>query len=127
MVREFSRAPAPKEMGGMPVELSGDLGIVGPPGHPRGANPRVSEALRAAVFKIGKSGEVLPELVEEDGKFHVVRLTGLTPPRERTYAEAERSIRVTLVHHGRRRGARQDQGRSGLERCPAERRLKWPK
>jgi parvulin-like peptidyl-prolyl isomerase len=97
MVREFSRAPVPKELGAMPVELSGDLGIVGPPGHPRGANPRVSEALRAAVFKIGKSGEVLPELVEENGKFHVVRMTALTPPRERSYAEAERSIRVTLV------------------------------
>jgi hypothetical protein len=57
----------------------------------------VSEALRAAVFKLAKSGEVLPEVVEDGGLFHVVRMTGLTEPRERSYAEAERSIRVTLV------------------------------
>jgi hypothetical protein len=97
LVREHSRAPAPKELGNLPLELAGDLGIVGPPGHPRGANPRVSEALRAAVFKIGKSGEVYPEVVEDGGKFEIVRMTGLSEPRERSYAEAERSIRVTLV------------------------------
>jgi parvulin-like peptidyl-prolyl isomerase len=97
MVREHSRAPMPKELGSAPVELAGDLGIVGPPGHPRGGNPRVSEVLRAAVFKIQKSGETLPEVVEDGGRFHIVRLTGINEPRERSFAEAERSIRVNLV------------------------------
>ncbi len=97
MVRENSITPVPKELGGMPVELAGDLGIVGPPGHPRGANPRVSEAIRAAAFKIEKTGEVLPEIVEDNGKFEIVRLTAITPARDRTFAESERSIRVTLV------------------------------
>jgi peptidyl-prolyl cis-trans isomerase C len=97
LVREHTRAPSNKELGGMPLELSGDLGIVGPPGHARGANPRVSEAIRTAAFKIAKSGEVYPEVVEDGGKFEIVRLTGITAPRERSYAEAERSIRVSLV------------------------------
>jgi len=97
LVREHSRAPAAKELGSMPLELAGDLGIVGPPGHPRGANPRVSEVVRAAVFKIPKSGEVYPEIVEDGGKFEILRLTGITEPRERSFAEAERSIRVSLV------------------------------
>lgn len=97
MVRENSITPVPKELGSMPVELAGDLGIVGPPGHPRGGNPRVSEAVRAAAFKIEKTGEVLPEVVEDKGKFEIVRLTAITPARDRTFAESERSIRVTLV------------------------------
>lgn len=97
MVRENSITPVPKELGSMPVELAGDLGIVGPPGHPRGANPRVSEAVRAAAFKIEKTGDVLPEVVEDKGKFEIVRLTAITPARDRTFAESERSIRVTLV------------------------------
>jgi peptidyl-prolyl cis-trans isomerase C len=97
MVRENSIAPVPKELGSMPVELAGDLGIVGPPGHPRGANPRISDAIRAAAFKVEKSGDVLPEVVEDKGKFEIVRVTAITPARDRTFAESERSIRVTLV------------------------------
>lgn len=97
LVRAHSRAPSSKDLGVMPVELSGDLGIVGPPGHPRGANPRVSETLRAAAFKIAKSGEVYPEVIEDNGKFEILRLTGITEPRSRSFEEAQRSIRVSLV------------------------------
>jgi len=86
-----------KTTGPLPVELAGDLGIVGPPGHPRGANPRVPEALRAAVFKIDKVGGVLGEVVADGGKFHVVRMTGRTDARDRSFADAERTIRVALV------------------------------
>lgn len=83
--------------GPAPAELAGDLGIVGPPGHPRGANPRVPEALRAAVFEIDKLGGVLDRVVTESGHFHVVRLTGRTEARDRSYQDAERTIRVALV------------------------------
>jgi peptidyl-prolyl cis-trans isomerase C len=81
----------------LPPELAGDLGIVGPPGHARGENPNVPEPLRAAVFEIDKLGGVLPKVVAAAGAFHVVRLTGKTDARDRTFADAERSIRVALV------------------------------
>ena len=81
----------------LPPELAGDLGIVGPPGHPRGENPNVPEALRAAAFEIEKLGGVLPRVVAAAGSFHVLRLTGKTDARDRTFADAQRSIRVALV------------------------------
>ncbi|MFO7179289.1 MAG: peptidylprolyl isomerase [Pseudomonadota bacterium] len=97
LVRERSRAKTPKELGTLPVELAGDLGIVGPPGHPRGGNPRVPEPLREAVFKIDPKESVYPQVVEHEGKFHIVRMSGRTEPRSRSFAEAERTIRVALV------------------------------
>ncbi len=97
LVAENSLDKGSRAVGSMPPELLGDLGIVGPPGHPRGGNPRVPEALRAAVFKIGAEGGVLPELVSDAGQYHIVRFTSRSSARERSYAEAERSIRVTLA------------------------------
>ena len=97
LVLERSLDKGPKSLGATPPELSGDLGIVGPPGHPRGANPRVPEALRAAVFKIEKVGGVFGEVVADGGQFHLVRLAAKTDARERTFEEAERTIRVSVV------------------------------
>lgn len=97
LVAENSLDKGSRALGAAPPELAGDLGIVGPPGHPRGANPRVSEPLRAAVFKIEKVGDVYPELVSDGGTFHIVRLTSRTDARERSYEAAERTIRITLV------------------------------
>jgi parvulin-like peptidyl-prolyl isomerase len=97
LVADRSIDKGPKSLGSTPPELAGDLGIVGPPGHPRGTNPRVPEALRAAVFKIDKVGSVLPEVVQDGGQFHIVRLTAKTEPRDRTFEEAERTIRVALL------------------------------
>jgi peptidyl-prolyl cis-trans isomerase C len=86
-----------KAASALPPELAGDLGIVGPPGHARGENPNVPEPLRAAVFEIDKLGGVLPRAVAVGGVFHIVRLTGKTDARDRTFADADRSIRVALV------------------------------
>ncbi|HSN97032.1 MAG TPA: peptidyl-prolyl cis-trans isomerase [Candidatus Nanopelagicales bacterium] len=89
---------APKERGpNAPLDLAGDLGIVGAPGDARGANPGVPEPVRAAVFGVAKVGAVAGEVVEADGKFYVVRMSGLTPGHRRTLAEADRSIRVSLL------------------------------
>ncbi len=93
----------PKPSPTAPLELAGDLGIVGPPGKARGANPKVSDALRAAVFKIDKVGGVHDEIVEDAGKFHIVRMTGKTAARDRTFKEAERNIRVALVQESIRK------------------------
>lgn len=97
LVADKSRDAKTKPSAGLPPELAGDLGIVGPPGHARGANPAVPEPLRAAVFEIEKVGGVLPRVVAAPGGFHVVRMTGKTDARDRTFADASRSIRVALV------------------------------
>jgi hypothetical protein len=97
LVGEKSRDARTKPSATLPPELAGDLGIVGPPGHPRGENPNVPEPLRAAVFEIDKLGGVLPRVVAAAGSFHVVRMTGKTDARDRSFADAERSIRVAIV------------------------------
>jgi peptidyl-prolyl cis-trans isomerase C len=97
LVEAKSKDARGKPSSSLPPELAGDLGIVGPPGHARGENPNVPEPLRAAVFEIEKLGGVLPRPVAADGAFHVLRLTGKTDARDRTFADAERSIRVALV------------------------------
>jgi peptidyl-prolyl cis-trans isomerase C len=97
LVSDVSLDQPPKSSGPTPAELAGDLGIVGPPGHPRGGNPRVPEALRAAVFQIDKVGGVLDHVVADGGRFHVVRMTGRTDARDRSFQDAERTIRVALV------------------------------
>jgi peptidyl-prolyl cis-trans isomerase C len=97
LVAEKSRDGKTKPSESLPAELAGDLGIVGPPGHPRGDNPRVPEPLRSAVFEIDKVGGVLGRPIAAAGGFHVVRMTGKTDARDRTFADAERSIRVALV------------------------------
>jgi peptidyl-prolyl cis-trans isomerase C len=96
LVAEKSKDPRSK-VGGALAELAGDLGIVGPPGHPRGDNPNVPEPLRAAVFEIDKLGGVLGRPIAANGGFHVVRMTGKTDARDRSFADAERSIRVAIT------------------------------
>jgi parvulin-like peptidyl-prolyl isomerase len=91
----------------VPIDLAGDLGIVSPPGDPRGDNPRVPPEVRAAVFAIPEIGGVYDKVVASGGKFYVVRLTQKIPPHERTYEEAERSIRVKLAQDKLR--AREDE------------------
>ncbi|HEY0466008.1 MAG TPA: peptidyl-prolyl cis-trans isomerase, partial [Polyangiaceae bacterium] len=97
LVSQVSLDKPPASSGPTPTELAGDLGIVGPPGHARGANPRVPEPVRAAVFEIDKLGGVLDRVVPEAGHYHVVRMTGRTEARDRSYQDAERTIRVALV------------------------------
>lgn len=97
LVATYSIDKPARSLGTIPHDLAGDLGIVGPPGHPRGGNPRVSEALRAAVFRIEKDRGLLPEVVSDGGRFHVVRMTGRTEARQRPFEEAKRTIRVALV------------------------------
>jgi peptidyl-prolyl cis-trans isomerase C len=81
----------------VPIDLAGDLGIVSPPGDARGENVRVPEPVRVAVFAIADVGGVHDQVVAHGGKFYVVRLTQKLPPHERSYEEAERTIRVKLA------------------------------
>lgn len=87
----------PQARTNVPVDFAGDLGIVSPPGDPRGENTRVPEEVRAGVFEIAEVGAVLDRVVAAKGKFYVVRLGQKLPAHERTYEEAERTIRVKLA------------------------------
>jgi hypothetical protein len=97
IVEQRSVQRGARAMPSVASELAGDLGIVGPPGHPRGANPRVPEPVRDAVFKVAKVGDTYGEVVPADGKFYVVRLMSSTPARERKYEDSERAIRTAVV------------------------------
>jgi parvulin-like peptidyl-prolyl isomerase len=81
----------------VPLELAGDLGIVGPPGDARGDNPRVPAEVRAALFELAQVGDVAARPVQAEGGFHVVRMVGKTDAHERSLSDADRSIRVALL------------------------------
>lgn len=87
----------PKEGRSAPVDLAGDLGIVGPPDDPKGENPRVPAAVRRVAFDLAKVGTFADAPVKEGDKLYVVRLSGVTKAHERTLAEADRTIRVALL------------------------------
>jgi len=80
-----------------PVDLAGDLGIVGPPDDVKGENPRVPAAVRSAVFAIPRVGAFVDAPVQDGERFYVVRLSGQTKGHDRSLAEADRSIRVALL------------------------------
>ena len=100
-----------------PLDLAGDVGLVSPPGDTRGNNPKVSPEIREAAFTIPKVSDVADHVVKSGGKFYVVRMTIKEDPKERTLAEAERSIRVKLA---------QDKLRAREQDLLAQLRTKFP-
>ncbi|HEY8077748.1 MAG TPA: peptidyl-prolyl cis-trans isomerase, partial [Labilithrix sp.] len=92
-----ARSIDPQARANIPVDLAGDLGIVAPPGDARGENPRVPDEVRAAVFTLGAVGDIYAKVVSAGGKFYVVKLAQKLAPHERSFQEAERSIRVKLA------------------------------
>lgn len=80
-----------------PPELAGDLGFVGPPGNQRGTSPRVPDPVREAVFKLAAVGETVPTVIESEKKFYIVRMSGKTEARARTFEEATRAVRTAVV------------------------------
>jgi len=75
--------------------LLGDVGFVTAPGTDAGGE--VPEAVRRAGFAIPDLGGVFPQVVEADGRVYIVRLVSRNAAGLRSYAEAERTIRVTLA------------------------------
>lgn len=80
-----------------PLELEGDLGIVSAAGEPQGKSPILPESVLKAAFEIKKVGDVYEQPVKHEQRYYVLRLTGRTEARERSFTEAERSIRIRLV------------------------------
>jgi len=97
LVEQNSTQKNARPPGTSPNELAGDLGIVGPPGHARGGNPRVPDPVREAAFKIANVGETFDGVVESEKKFYVVRVTSKTDGRERKFEESQRAIRTAVV------------------------------
>jgi parvulin-like peptidyl-prolyl isomerase len=97
LVKQYSTDPSAK--GNVPVDLTGDLGIVSATGETQGEpNTKVPPEVRTAIFQVAKIGDVYDKLVPTTGgKIYIVRLTQRTDAHERTFAEADRSIRVKLV------------------------------
>lgn len=96
LVRKYSTGR--KDVSGaVPLELEGDLGIVSAPGAGSPNEPKIPEAVVKAAFDIEKVGTVYGQAILVQGQYHVVRLTSRVQARVRTFAEAERSIRVKLV------------------------------
>lgn len=87
---------APKAETNVRDELVGNLGMVAAPGHPD-ANTKVPPEVRAAVFLIKEKGWVLDRPILSGGKAYVVRLTDTSPAHERSFAEAERTLRVKMA------------------------------
>lgn len=104
LVQKYSVDKAPSDA---PPELSGDLGLVTPPAFGPSDNARVSEPVRAAAFEIPEIGSVLDRVVESSGAFHLVRLTAKNGARDRSFEEADRTIRVRLLQE-RLRKAEED-------------------
>lgn len=96
LVRSHSLDPVPAGQA-VPAELAGDMGIVTRPGSNAPDAATVPESIRTAVFSIEKTGGVFGQLIETEGKFHIVRLIGKSEARQRSYEEAERSVRVSVV------------------------------
>jgi peptidyl-prolyl cis-trans isomerase C len=95
LVRKHSLVRTPGE--NLPLELEGDLGIVSRTASADAQEPKLPDAVHAALFEIGKVGEVYGKPVAGAGRYYVLRMTGRTEARTRTFAEAERSIRVRIV------------------------------
>jgi peptidyl-prolyl cis-trans isomerase C len=116
LVQKFSMDKPPAES---PVELAGDLGFVTPPSFGKSENARVPEPVRAAAFEIQQPETTLERVVEDAGTFHVVRVTGTSAARDRTFEEAERTIRVKLLEE-KLRAAEAELERTLRDRFPVE-------
>jgi hypothetical protein len=86
----------------VPLDLAGDFGFVSPPGDPRGTNDRIPEEVRAAVFEAGKVGDVVPRVVPAGPRYFVVKYAGRSDAHDRSFQDAERSVRVKLTQDKRR-------------------------
>lgn len=116
LVQKFSVDKPPPDA---PVELAGDLGFVTPPSFGKSDNGRVPETVRAAAFEVREPDTTLDRVVEDNGTFHVVRVTGVNAARDRTFEEAERTIRVKLQEE-RLHAAEAELERALRERYPVQ-------
>jgi DNA-directed RNA polymerase subunit F len=81
----------------VPADLAGDFGFTSPPGDERGASSRIPAEVRVAVFEAHAVGDVVPRAVASGGKYYVVKFASKSDAHDRSFADAERTIRVKLA------------------------------
>lgn len=81
----------------LPLDLAGDLGLVGNGDDPRARNERVPPEVQRAAFELSKVGEVSPKPIKAGSRFYVIRLTGMSKGHVRSLSEAERVIRISIL------------------------------
>lgn len=85
----------PAHTGALPTAVLGDEGFVTAEGD-TAESERLSAAVRKAAFEIAEAG-VVPKLVEDDGLFHLVRVTTIVAAHVPTLEEADTIIRSRLI------------------------------
>ncbi len=113
LVEQYSVRPDGKQDGD--AGLRGDLGFMGR--EAASADKEVPAAVRSAGFAIEEQGKVFDRVVEVEGSYYVVRLVAKNEAGQRTFAESERSIRVTLAQRALRQAE---------QKLEAELRKKYP-
>jgi peptidyl-prolyl cis-trans isomerase C len=89
--------PISKNNARPPLEFEGDVGFVSASGDALGANAQVPAAVRTALFQIQGQGQVHPQVVSDEGQHYIVRLVAISAARQRTFSEAETTIRAQLL------------------------------
>jgi hypothetical protein len=97
-----TRSIDPHAKADVPLDLAGDFGFVNAPSAPetadaRGANARVPDEVRSAVFEVAHVGDVVGHVVKAGDRYYVVKLAAKSDAHERALQDAERSIRVKLA------------------------------
>jgi hypothetical protein len=97
-----ARSIDPHAKADVPLDLAGDFGFVNAPSSSeapdaRGANARVPDEVRSAVFEAAHVGDVVGHVVKAADRYYVVKLAAKSDAHERSLQDAERSIRVKLA------------------------------
>lgn len=74
----------------------GDMGYVSKLEERTPGEPQIDEAIVTAAHEIEEVGHIYPNLVEADGKYHVLKLTSTRPPIDRSFDQVRRQIQSIL-------------------------------
>lgn len=96
-LRNFRRLAREKSTDERTKLRGGDLRFFDAKGDPRSKEqPHVELPIVKAAFGMKEVGDTHSEVVQIEGGFSIVKLTGIRPPSERTVAEADKTIRMRL-------------------------------
>ena len=99
-VMKYTEDPENKDHGG-------DLGYFSKPEQKTEGEPDLPEAIVKASWEIKDIGKLYPQIVEVEGKFHILKLTSTRPAIERTFDQVKRQIQ-SILWKEKREKAQQD-------------------
>jgi len=83
-------------------QRGGDLRFFSLGDNPKRRDAPIHAAIRKATFKLKKLGDTVAKPVRVDGRFSIIRLTGIREERNTTLEDADASIRTRLWRQKRR-------------------------